>query len=150
MYRATRDGFTGQAFHSKCDGKGNTITIIKNNFNFVFGCYGSSAWNSSATDAINDPNAFLFSLRRGGVSHEIKFTVKNAVHTLRGNASFGPTFGVGADIYICNQSNTKIVILVIHIINQKETHMVEMRKLFWLEIIINGQNLKSKSIKLFK
>ena len=33
LYRASRDGFTGQAFHSKCDGKGNTISIIKNNSN---------------------------------------------------------------------------------------------------------------------
>ncbi len=65
LYRPTRDGFTSQAFHSKCDGKGNTITIIKNNLNYVFGGYASSAWNRSGS--INDPNAFLFSLRRAGV-----------------------------------------------------------------------------------
>jgi hypothetical protein len=47
LYRATSDGFTSQAFHSKCDGIGNTITIIKNNLNYVFGGYVSSAWNSS-------------------------------------------------------------------------------------------------------
>jgi hypothetical protein len=35
LYRATRDGFTSKAFHSKCDGKGNTITIIKNNLNYT-------------------------------------------------------------------------------------------------------------------
>ena len=29
LYRATRDGFTGHAFHTHCDGKSNTITIIK-------------------------------------------------------------------------------------------------------------------------
>ncbi len=43
LYRATRDGFNGEVFHSKCDGKGNTITIIKNNLNYVFGDYVSSA-----------------------------------------------------------------------------------------------------------
>ena len=67
LYRATTDGFTAQAFHSKCDGKGNAITIIKNNLNHMFGGYSSSAWNSSKS-YINDPNAFLFSLRRAGVS----------------------------------------------------------------------------------
>jgi BTB/POZ domain-containing protein KCTD9 len=77
LYRATRDGFTVQAFHSKCDGKGNTITIIKNNLNYVFGGYASSAWNSSG-NPINDPNAFIFSLRRAGVSFKDKFTVKRA------------------------------------------------------------------------
>ncbi len=105
LYRATRDGFTSQAFHSKCDGKGNTITIIKNNLNYVFGGYASSAWHSSGT-WINDPNAFLFSLRRAGVSFKDKFTVKKAAKALTGSSNNGPIFG--NDIYICNQSNTFI------------------------------------------
>ncbi len=104
LYRATRDGFSSQAFHLKCDGKGNTITIIKNNLNYVFGGYASSAWNSSGS-YITDPNAFLFSLRRDGVSFKDKFTVKVARGALIGNTRYGPIFG-GDDIYICNQSNT--------------------------------------------
>ena len=104
LYRATRDGFTGQGFHSKCDGKGITITIIKNNLNYVFGGFASSAWISSNYDFINDPNAFLFSLRRVGVSFKDKFTVKNAANALDGHTSYGPTFG--NDIHICDQSNT--------------------------------------------
>jgi hypothetical protein len=103
LYRATRDGFTGKAFHSKCDGKGNTITIIKNDLNYVFGGYASSAWNSSG-NYINDPNAFLFSLRRAGVSLKDKFTVKLAQYALFGGSSYGPAFG--DDIHTCNQSNT--------------------------------------------
>ncbi len=106
LYRATRDGFSSQAFHSKCDGKENTITIIKNNLNNVFGGYASSAWNCSGS--INDPNAFLFSLRRAGVSFKDKFTVKSAVDALYGHSGYGPTFGGGHDIFICNQSNTNI------------------------------------------
>ena len=106
LYRATRDGFTSQAFHSKCDGKGKTITIIKNNLNYIFGGYASSAWNSSE-NFINDSNAFLFSLRRAGVSFKDKFTVKRAEHALYGNSRYGPTFGIH-DIHICNHSNTKI------------------------------------------
>jgi hypothetical protein len=107
LYRATRDGFNSQAFHSKCDGKENTITIIKSNLNYVFGGYASSAWNSSGK-WINDSNAFLFSLRRQGVSpvFQDKFTVKKAENALYGNSSYGPTFGGGHDIFICNESNT--------------------------------------------
>ena len=37
LYRATRDGFTAKSFHSKCDDIPNTVTIIKNNFNYGFG-----------------------------------------------------------------------------------------------------------------
>jgi hypothetical protein len=106
LYRATRDGFTGKAFHSKCDGKGNTISIIKNNLNYVFGGYASSAWNSSDKH-INDPNAFLFSLRRAGVSFKDKFTVQRAEDALYGNSIFGPAFG-SYDILIITQSNTSI------------------------------------------
>ena len=43
LYRATRDGFTSQAFHSTCDGKVNTFSIIKNNLNYVFGGFASYA-----------------------------------------------------------------------------------------------------------
>ncbi len=107
LYRATKDGFTSQSFHSKCDGKGNTITIIKNNLNYVFGGYSPSAWNSSGV-WINDPNAFLFSLRRAGVSFKDKFTVKAKTLALYGDSSNGPIFGGCHDIHICNQSNTKI------------------------------------------
>ncbi len=106
LYRATRDGFTSQAFHSKCDGKEKTITIIKNNLDYVFGGFASSAWNSS-NNYINDPNAFLFSLIRNGVSFKDKFTVKNAQYALQGNSGYGPIFG-GNYICICNQSNTNI------------------------------------------
>jgi hypothetical protein len=53
LYRATRDGFTASAFHEKCDGKENTITIIKTNGNYVFGGYTSAKWNSNNVEATN-------------------------------------------------------------------------------------------------
>ena len=85
--------------------KGKTITIIKNNFNYVSGGFASSAWNNVR---INDSDGFLFSLRRGVVSYKDKFTFKNTGYALHGNVSYGPTFGGGYDIHICDQSNTKI------------------------------------------
>ena len=106
LYRATRDGFTSQAFHAKCDGMGNTITIIKSNFNYVFGGFVSPVWISSG-NWTNDPNAFLFSLRRGEESYKAKFAVKDAGYAFYGVSSSGPTFGGGNDIYVCNNSNTE-------------------------------------------
>ena len=93
-----------QAFHSRCDGKTKTITIIKNNLNYVFGGYGSEPWNSSG-EHIYDPNAFLFSLRRDGKSFNDKFTIKSCEHALAGVSYYGPTFGSGYDINICDYSN---------------------------------------------
>ena len=35
VYRATNDGFTYEALHSKCDDKQNLVSIIRNNLNYV-------------------------------------------------------------------------------------------------------------------
>ena len=104
LYRATRDGFTSQAFHSKCDNIANTVTIIKNNLNFVFGGYTSAAWISTSGWK-NDPNAFIFSLRRNGKSTNEKFLVKHPEYAIYGFSLYGPTFGSGHDIHVCNESN---------------------------------------------
>ena len=107
LYRATRDGFTHSAFHSRCDGKANTITIIKNHLNYVFGGYASRAWHSK--DAyIEDGNAFIFSLRRNGTSTNEKYKVKNPQSAYRGYSSSSVwlfAFG-GYDIDILANSNT--------------------------------------------
>lgn len=94
LYRATRDGFTANAFHAKCDGKAKTITIIKTNGNYVFGGYTSAAWNKAGT-YIADTNAFIFSLRRNGVSKCEKFMVKNPNAAIIGHKHYGPIFGGG-------------------------------------------------------
>ena len=113
LYRASRDGFSSHVFHAKCDGKGNTITIIKNNLNCVFGGFASYAWNSSGLYTI-DANAFIFSLRRCGVSFQDKFNCKNTGHAFKGCPNAGPIFGGNAygpsrcDIHICTQSNETI------------------------------------------
>ena len=105
LYRASRDGFTAQAFHSKCDGKGPTVTIIKNNFNDVFGGFTNANWNSSGSH-ITDAKAFIFSLRRNGETKIEKFMVRNAEYALYGHRSYGPSFGANNDIKICNGSNS--------------------------------------------
>ena len=104
LYRATRDGFKAQEFHRRCDGRDRTITVIKNNLNFVFGGYASSPWNSS-NEWINDKSAFLFCLRQNNISCSEKFMNKCPEYALYGAADCGPTFGRGHEIYISNQSN---------------------------------------------
>lgn len=107
IYRATRDGFTREAFHDKCDNKANTISIIKNNLNYVFGGYTSSVWNTSDT-YVSDANAFIFSLRRNGESKNEKFSIKIPEYAIFRYAKHCIRFGGGADIFICNNSNTAI------------------------------------------
>jgi hypothetical protein len=51
-WRATRDGWAASTFHSKCDGKSPTITIVQvtNNINkkYIFGGYATVSWNSNS------------------------------------------------------------------------------------------------------
>jgi hypothetical protein len=107
LFRASRDGFTAKAFHDRCDNVPNTVTIIRNNLNFIFGGFTSARWSSTA-GYTTDPNAFIFSLRRSGTSNNYKLMIKSTTSTFAivGSSSYGPIFGSGNDIYICDLSNT--------------------------------------------
>ena len=45
LFRASRDGFGASAFHSRCDNKGPTITVVKSDGN-IFGGFTENAWTS--------------------------------------------------------------------------------------------------------
>jgi hypothetical protein len=62
LYRAKRDGFEPNDFHSRCDGHSNTLTILKaKESSYIFGGFTSVTWDSSSQWK-SDPNAFIFSL----------------------------------------------------------------------------------------
>jgi hypothetical protein len=107
LYRATRDGFTGLSFHSKCDGKANTVTIIKTDGDYVFGGFTSVEWKS-VIGYIADTNAFIFSLRRNGISNFYKFLIVDASDAIFGNPLYGPAFGLGHDIVVRNRSDINV------------------------------------------
>ena len=43
LFRASRDGFTASTFHSKCDNKGPTVTVVKCGAN-IFGGFTEKPW----------------------------------------------------------------------------------------------------------
>ena len=45
LFRASRDGFAASAFHSKCDNKGPTVTVVKSGAN-IFGGFTEKPWTS--------------------------------------------------------------------------------------------------------
>ena len=104
VYRATRDGFTTEALHSKCDNKPYLVSIIRNNLNYVFDGYTSVAWNKTSY-WIKDPNAFIFSLRRNGEAKNDKFMVKNNSNGAFYGSSSHHHLWYGYDINIKNLSN---------------------------------------------
>ncbi len=59
-YRASRDGFSGENFHTKCDGVSNTLTVIKTTNGNIFGAFAEKAWENGTH--VVDPKAFIISL----------------------------------------------------------------------------------------
>merc|ERR1719464_2498209 len=62
VYRGSRDGMKGKAFHAACDNKGATITLCYSNYGHVFGGFTNVPW-SSAGGYQEDKGAFLFMLK---------------------------------------------------------------------------------------
>jgi len=105
LWRGTRDGFEASTFHAKCDGKPNTLTVVKTTTGCIFGGYASVPWSSFALDK-PDNKAFLFSLKNPR-NQPLKLSViVNDSGAISHDSSKGPTFGVGYDLYISNLSNT--------------------------------------------
>ncbi len=108
IYRATVDGFSAANFHSKCDGKSNTLTIIKSMNSCIFGGYTEAFWTQHNRNEC-DSNSFIFSLEN---LYEkpllIKCTYPNV--SIYGSKYNGPIFGGGYglgldDLNISDESN---------------------------------------------
>ena len=107
LYRASRDGFTNAAFHKKCDGRARTITIIKTRDNYVFGGYTGASWDSTSGYK-TDTTAYIFSLRRNGVSAASRYSVSYSGLTSKpgpGYNSYGSYCSTCGVIYTSYTSN---------------------------------------------
>ena len=61
LYQGIRDGFGAYDFHSHCDNKPNTLTIIQSLSGNIFCDFTSILWNSIGSWQY-DKSAFIFSL----------------------------------------------------------------------------------------
>ncbi len=105
IYRASQDGFEAAKFHTNCDNKTNTLTVIKSTNGNVFGGYTEQTWNHTGGYKA-DPNSFIFSLiNKLNEPIKIKWSKNNGIYC---QTTYGPTFGGGNDFYISDKSNTNI------------------------------------------
>ncbi|CAH3128269.1 unnamed protein product [Pocillopora meandrina] len=62
LMRASQEGFQAKTFHSKCDDKGPTVTIVKSGNN-IFGGFTETSWSSNTSVSISkkkiQPHNFL-------------------------------------------------------------------------------------------
>lgn len=99
LYRSSRDGCKASDFHSLCDNRPNTLTIINDTSGNIFGGYKNLASNFN----LNDKDSFIFSL----VNRENKALIFEYSKGFKSNGSFssyGPMFG--SDIVICDSFNS--------------------------------------------
>ena len=97
LYRASRDGDSTQ-FHSKCDGKKNTVTFVQAKNGRKFGGFANQAFNSN-NSWISDPNCFVFSL-----FYNECYYYNNNGYMIYGSSSYGPLWGGNRanDLYLAS------------------------------------------------
>eukprot|EP00986_Skeletonema_menzelii_P002384 scaffold647_cov150-Skeletonema_menzelii.AAC.31 len=105
LYRSSRDGQSGSAFHSKCDNKGPTFVIIETAEGGVIGGYTNTAWKQSSGWAFAN-KAFLFALSGFGLSSPCKMKLKKEddEHAIYNDSSLGPCFGSGVDMQVSDST----------------------------------------------
>jgi hypothetical protein len=107
IYKASRDGFDANAFHTRCDGKGPTMTIVRSNNNYLFGGYTSVAWGVDGTYK-TDTTAFLFTLTNPHNIPPTKYQIDPAksANAVRHHSGHGPMFGSSQDLRLAANSNS--------------------------------------------
>ena len=91
------NGDSYSTFHSYCNGKNYTLTLIRTSRGYRCGGFITQSWSSSG-NYITDKNAFLFSLEFKEM-YPVNIDGTNAIYD---NGSYCPTFGNGHDLYIAN------------------------------------------------
>lgn len=100
IYRGSRDGYTAQAFHQRCDKIGRTVTVLKSAQGHVFGGFSDIAWDSCGQYQYSQ-TAFLFKL---GQPDQLRFSKHNLFqnhdYAVLCKGSCGPTFGGKNDLHV--------------------------------------------------
>ena len=87
IYDAKENGDKVSTFHSLCDNKGATLTVISTDNNKIFGGYLSMSFSENS-GWIHDEKAFVFSL-----DYNEKYESLDNTYTFYGGKDRGPTFG---------------------------------------------------------
>ena len=103
LYRSSRDGRDNSTFHSMCDDKGFTLTVIETTCGRILGGYSNTPWKGGRCVWACANKAFLFNL--GGDS-PCKMKLKNANenNAVYHHPTYGPTFGGGHDLYVQDET----------------------------------------------
>ena len=97
LYSALNNGCDPAIFHTNCDNKGPTVTLVYNVNGNVYGGYSRVSWMSGAGESVYDGDAFLFLLVSETGQKPCKFSIKTPEIALTMDKTCGPFFGKGPD-----------------------------------------------------
>ena len=101
LFRGTRDGMSGKEFHNRCNNKGPTICLFKNENGYIFGGYAAIDWNNDDGVSRSAPDSFIFTLTNMYNISPTKFPNSDNKKCIWNYPSYGPVFGNdGFDIEI--------------------------------------------------
>jgi hypothetical protein len=101
LYRGSRDGLQASAFHHRCNGHRNTVSLILTTNKCIFGGYTPLAWTS--TDGyVSDPSltSFVFTIKNPHNLPERIFKQKQEASAIHNGSAYGPTFGSNLDFRV--------------------------------------------------
>lgn len=101
LYKISRDGCNATTFHTNCNNKGATVTVLYNSSGSVYGGYTSISWRSAGAYGI-DNKAFLFRLYQDGTFKPVQCPSAGGINAMYDVANYGPTFGGGNDLCTFN------------------------------------------------
>ena len=93
LYRASEEGYSPKIFHNKVDNMKNTLILIKDINNFIYGGFTRKTWDGNKIYK-NDKNAIVFNLEK-----EKYYNIKNENYAIFCDPDNLAIFGEG-DIYL--------------------------------------------------
>ncbi|MCO4761805.1 MAG: TLD domain-containing protein [Myxococcales bacterium] len=100
-YRRSVHGASSSTFHSRCNNKGPTMTIIKNNLGYIYGGYAPVSWKSKGS-YVATTQSFLFSV----TSNNKYAYYKSSGNAMYDRSNYGPTWGGNHDLYVNGNMTT--------------------------------------------
>lgn len=112
IYKATRDGLTVQNIHDRCDGKGETITVMKTAKGYLFGGYADVSWGSDNKNQWKASSlSFIFAFKsysQGNTPLKLILSGKQSQYAVNHHPDAGLWFGSGPAIGI-QQNSPRVV-----------------------------------------
>ena len=110
-YRKSTDQGDSGTFHSKCNGKGDTVTVATLDSGKVIGGYAGCSWYSKQTYNYQCGGSFLFSLTNGHKYNKRTYHIGDSAsfsynYWIHDHSSHGPTWGGGHDWHVSTNMTT--------------------------------------------